>query len=112
MPAEEETTAFLKYHFSKEANDDVEVFTHIARIPYARLKRVDQANLVLVEYLKTINPNVETGKLLAKEVVGPSKKLRKSKKDATTTPEKPVQEPKKRNHQRNRRSQNRQFQML
>ena len=63
---------------------------NIARIPEAMLKRVDPANLVLVEYLKNINPDDETGKLLSKEDVGPSKKLKRSSKDAKSTPKKPV----------------------
>ena len=54
------------------------------------LKRVDPANLVLVEYLKNINPDDETRNLLSKEDVGPSKKSKRSKKDAKATPEKPV----------------------
>ncbi|CAH1444595.1 unnamed protein product [Lactuca virosa] len=48
-----------------------------------------------MEYLETINPDDGSGKLLPKETTGPSKKSRKSKKDVTITPEKPVQEPKK-----------------
>ncbi|CAH1428266.1 unnamed protein product [Lactuca virosa] len=59
------------------------------------LKRVEPTNSVLVEYLKTINPDVETGKLLSKEEAGPSKKSKRSKNDAKATPEKPVHENKK-----------------
>ncbi|CAH1431812.1 unnamed protein product [Lactuca virosa] len=59
------------------------------------LKRFEPTNSVLVEYLKTINPDVETGKLLSKEEAGPSKKSKRSKKGAKATPEKPVQESKK-----------------
>ncbi|CAH1422514.1 unnamed protein product [Lactuca virosa] len=50
---------------------------------------------MLVEYLKTINPDVATRKLLSKEEAGPSKKPKRSKKDAKATPEKPVHETKK-----------------
>ncbi|CAH1428173.1 unnamed protein product [Lactuca virosa] len=59
------------------------------------LKRVEPTNSVLVEYLKTINPDVATGKLLSKEEAGPSKKPKHSKKDAKATPDKPVHETKK-----------------
>lgn len=64
MSVDEEKAKFLKYHFPKEVTDDAEVFSNIARIPDAMLQRVDPTNLVLVEHLKTINPNEETGKLL------------------------------------------------
>ena len=95
VPADEEKAEFLKYHFLKEVSDDMEIFTHIARIPDAMLKRVDPTNSVLIEYLKTINPDVETGKLLSKEEAGPSKKSKRSKKDAKVTREKIVYETKK-----------------
>ena len=95
MPTDEETVEFMTYQFPKEVTDDSEIFTHIARMSDAILQRVDPTNLVLMEYLETINPDDGSGKLLPKEIVGPSKKLHKSKKDATITPEKPVQEPKK-----------------
>ncbi|CAH1433087.1 unnamed protein product [Lactuca virosa] len=45
--------------------------------------------------MKTINPDVETGRLLSKEEAGPSKKPKRSKKDAKSTSEKPVHETKK-----------------
>ena len=60
VPADEEKDEFLKYHFPKEVTDDAEVFSNISKIPDAMLKRVDQNNPVLVEYLKSINPNEET----------------------------------------------------
>ncbi|CAH1422851.1 unnamed protein product [Lactuca virosa] len=59
------------------------------------LKRVEPTNSVLVEYLKIINPDDETGRLLSKKDVGPSKKRKRSKKDAKATPKKPVHQPKK-----------------
>lgn len=92
---EEETAKFMKYHFSKEVSDDVEIFTLVARIPDIILKRVDPTNAVLLEYMTTIDPTIETGKLLTKEGAGPLKKSRKSKKDVKVTPEKPITEPKK-----------------
>lgn len=94
VPTDEEKAEFLKYHFPKEVKDDVEVFPNIARIPDAMLKRVDPVNPVLLEYLKSVNPDVQIGMLLSKIDEGPSKKSRKSKKDSKSTPEKPVQEPK------------------
>ncbi|CAI9270948.1 unnamed protein product [Lactuca saligna] len=56
------------------------------------LKHVDLVNPVLIEYWKSINPDVQTGVLLLKTAEGPSKKSQKSKKDAKSTPEKPLQE--------------------
>lgn len=94
MPADEETIEFLKYHFPKEVTNDEEEFPNIASILDAMLKHVDPTNSVLVEYSKSINPSVETGKLLSKADAGPSKKTRRSKKDVKATPKKHVQEPK------------------
>ena len=85
----------MKSHFPKEVSDDMEIFTHISMILDAILKRVEPTNLLLIEYLKTINPDVETGKLLSKEEAGPSKKSKRSKKDAKATPEKTVHKTKK-----------------
>ncbi|CAI9295433.1 unnamed protein product [Lactuca saligna] len=59
------------------------------------LKRVDPTNAVLIEYLTTIDPKVETEKLLTKEDGGPSKKSRTTKKIEIITPEPNVQETKK-----------------
>ncbi|CAH1412346.1 unnamed protein product [Lactuca virosa] len=49
---------------------------------------------MLVKYLKTINLDDETGRLLSKEDAGPSKKPKRSKNDAKATPEKRVHESK------------------
>lgn len=57
------------------------MFPTIARIPDSMLQKVDPSHLVLVTYLKTINPSIEIGVLLPKNVRGPSKKRRGSKKD-------------------------------
>ena len=95
MPTDEETVEFIKYQFPKDVTDDVEIFTHITIIPDAMLQCVDPTNLVLMEYLETINLDDGFGKLLPKETAAPSKKSRKSKKDVTITPEKLVQELKK-----------------
>lgn len=48
---------------------------------------------MLIEYLKNVNPSVQTGVLLQSDA-GPSKKSRRSKKDTKATPEKAVQETK------------------
>ena len=66
--------------------DDIDVFPSVARVTDAMLQKVDPANLVLVEYLKTVNPSIETDKLLKKFNEGPSKKRRGSKKDAQLSP--------------------------
>ncbi|CAI9294018.1 unnamed protein product [Lactuca saligna] len=54
------------------------------------LKRVDPTNFVLVAYLKNIDPNVETGKLLPRE----EKKSKRSKKTEQGSSEKPIKESK------------------
>lgn len=95
MPDDEETAKFRKYHFLKEVSDDAAIFTHIARITDAMLKRVDPTNSVLIEYMTTVDPRIETRKLLSKEDAGPSKKSRKSMKAVIITREQTVQEPKK-----------------
>ena len=48
VPANEEKAEFLKYHFPKEVLDDMDIFTHIVRIPNAMLKRVEPTNSVLI----------------------------------------------------------------
>lgn len=45
------------------------------------LKKIDPTNPILVAYLKTINPSVETGVLLLRTYDGSSKKSKKSKKE-------------------------------
>ncbi|CAI9290648.1 unnamed protein product [Lactuca saligna] len=52
----------------KEVSNDNEFFSHVARIPDAMLKKVDPTNVVLIDYMTTIDSKVETGKLLTKEV--------------------------------------------
>ena len=65
VPDKEETVEFTKYQFPKSVEDDSEVCLTIARIPDCMLKKVDQTNPALLNYLKTINLDVETGVLLA-----------------------------------------------
>ena len=112
MPTGEETVEFMTYQFPKEVTDDSEIFTHIARMSDAILQRVDPTNLVLMEYLETINPDDGSGKLLPKETVVPLKKSCKSKKDAKITSEKLVQEPKKKKSPLQLKSQKHKLQML
>lgn len=67
---------FQTYHYPKDVTDKAEEFPLVARIPDAMLNRVDPTNSVLVAYLKNIDPNVETGKLLPREEKK-SKRLKK-----------------------------------
>lgn len=94
VPTDEPKAKFLKYSYPKVIEGDAEVFPNIARIPDAMLKPVDPTNPVLMEYSKTINPNDETCVLLSQSDEGSSKKSRRSKKGAKSTPEKTVPEPK------------------
>ncbi|CAH1427122.1 unnamed protein product [Lactuca virosa] len=54
------------------------------------LRKVDPLHPVLVNYLTTINPDVEIGKLLEKTTEGPSKTRRGSKKEDHPSPSKVV----------------------
>lgn len=74
-----EVAEFSLYQFSKVAEDDEEIFTHVDRIPDAMLRKVSQTHKVLVRYLKTIDQSVSTGVLL--DVAAPSKKKKSTKKD-------------------------------
>ena len=58
------------------------------------LKKVDPMNSMLINYMTTIDPKVETGKLLTKEGVGPSKKSRTTKMTEIIIPEPTVKETK------------------
>ena len=60
VPDFEETTVFHMDGSPKEVADDPEVFTSIARIPDAMLKKVDPTNEVLVSYLQSIDTTVVT----------------------------------------------------
>ena len=73
VPENEETVGFALYQFPKIVKDDAEVFPSVARIPDAMLRKVDPTNHVLVNYLMTINPDIET-RVLLKTREGPSKK--------------------------------------
>lgn len=59
----EETAIFSVFHHPKTVADDTNVFPSVGRIPNLMLCKVDPSHLVLVSYLKTINPDIETGVL-------------------------------------------------
>lgn len=81
------------YQFPKAMEDDPNMFPSVARFLDAMLCRVDPSNPVLIAYLKTINPSIETGILLPKSTGGPSKKSKGSKKVVKASPSKPIPEP-------------------
>lgn len=59
----DELVDFATYNFTKLVEDDVGIFPNVARIPDAKLQKVNPKNLILIEYLKTINPSIKTRKL-------------------------------------------------
>lgn len=87
---DEPKAEYTKYHFPKSVEYDEEEFPSVARIPDAMLKMIDPSNPVLVAYLKTINPSIETGVLLPRFDEGSSKQSRKSKKEVDASPSKVV----------------------
>lgn len=99
VPEDEVKEEFVKYHFPKTVEDDVDIFPIVARIPDGMLKKVDPTNLILVEYLKHINPLVENGVLLKTSEGGSSKKTKNVTNEAayvvTETPKKTVKSSKK-----------------
>lgn len=72
--------------------DDLTKFPSVVRIPDAMLRRFEPTNPVLVEYLKTINPSIETGVLFPKVVGGRSKKSKVLKKNVKASPSKATPE--------------------
>lgn len=59
----DELVDFATYNFTKLVEDDVGIFPNVARIPDAKLQKVNPKNLILIEYLKTINLSIKTRKL-------------------------------------------------
>lgn len=57
----------------------------VARVPDAMLRKIDPAHTVLINYLKIVNADVETGVLLH-PIVGPSKTKKGSKKSTAESP--------------------------
>ncbi|CAI9272958.1 unnamed protein product [Lactuca saligna] len=68
--------------------DDADEFPFVVHIPDAMLRRVDPTNVVLVAYLKNIDPTVQTGILLPRE----DKKSKCSNKNEPGSSEKLVSE--------------------
>lgn len=93
VPEDEQAAEFSLYHFPKTVEDDPDMFPTVARIPNGMLRKVDPTNPILVAYLQTINPSIETSFLLPKSTSGPSKKRKESKKQAKGSPSKPSPEP-------------------
>ncbi|KAL7607148.1 hypothetical protein Lser_V15G19426 [Lactuca serriola] len=74
-----EVAEFSLYQFPKAVEDDEAIFTHVARIADAMLRKVSQTHKVLVRYLRTIDQSEQTRVLL--DVAAPSKKKKLIKKD-------------------------------
>lgn len=78
VPTDDLQAEFGIYQHPKVVMDDLDVFPTVARIRDSTLHKVDPANQVLLAYLQTINPSIETGVLLEKGInvkkVKPSKK--------------------------------------
>ena len=75
VPEGGEVAEFSLYQFPKVVEDDENIFTSVARIPDAMLRKVHSTHKVLVRYMKTFDPAVQTGVLL--EVTGESSKKKK-----------------------------------
>ncbi|KAL7598786.1 hypothetical protein Lser_V15G23126 [Lactuca serriola] len=61
VPEGAEVAEFTLYQFPKVVEDDENIFTHVARIPDAMLRKVSSTHKVLVRYMKTFDPAVQTG---------------------------------------------------
>ncbi|KAL7605237.1 hypothetical protein Lser_V15G14681 [Lactuca serriola] len=75
VPEGGEVAEFSLYQFPKAVEDDENIFTSVARISDAMLRKVSSTHKVLVRYMKTFNPDVQTGVLL--EVSRESSKKKK-----------------------------------
>lgn len=60
VPKDEQMSEFSLYHFPKIAEDDPDMFPTVARISDGMLRKVDPTNHILVVYMQTINPSIET----------------------------------------------------
>lgn len=89
VPEDDEKAAFFSHHFPNTVDDDPDMFPTVARISDGILRKVDSSDPVLVAYLKTINPSIVTNVLIPKNIGGPSKKRKESKKAITGSPSKP-----------------------
>lgn len=91
VPANDLKHEFVVYQHPKTMDDDSEIFPNIARIPDAMLRKVDPADPILVAYLQTINPSIETC-YLPKDVGSPSKERKSTTKATQASPSKPTTE--------------------
>ncbi|KAL7604851.1 hypothetical protein Lser_V15G19577 [Lactuca serriola] len=87
--ADVEVAEFSLYQFPKVVEDDEAIFTKVARIPDAMLRKVSPTHKVLVRYLRTIDTADQSGVL--PDVASPSKKKKGSKKLAKGSPSSNVQ---------------------
>ncbi|KAL7601073.1 hypothetical protein Lser_V15G24877 [Lactuca serriola] len=79
-----EVAEFSFYQFPKVVEDDEAIFTRVARIPDAMLRKVSPTHKVLVRYLRNIDTADQTGVL--PDVATPSKKKKVSKKSVKGSP--------------------------
>ncbi|CAI9286432.1 unnamed protein product [Lactuca saligna] len=91
VPEYEDKAVFHMYGSPKEVHDDPAIFTTVARIPDAMLKKVDPTNNVLVSYLQSIDTTVVTG-MLQQEEKKKSKKSKKTEEEVEQVPETPEDE--------------------
>ena len=75
--------------------NDLDIFPTVAWIPDTMLQKFNPVDPILLAYLQTINPSIETGVLFAKGVVGTSKRIKGSKKVTKASPSKPDTSPRK-----------------
>ncbi|CAI9303066.1 unnamed protein product [Lactuca saligna] len=66
--------------------DDPTIFPIVARIPYVMLKLVDPQNLLLVQYLASIDSTISIGVLPSKRAEGSSKSSKAPKKKKVEKP--------------------------
>ena len=60
VPEGEQTADFSLYHFIKNTEDDQDMFPNVSRIPDGMLRKVDPTNPILLAYMKTVNPSIDT----------------------------------------------------
>lgn len=82
VPTDVPKDKFGIHQYPKTVEDDSEGFPNVARLPDAMLRKVDPTNPILVAYLHTINPTIETVVLFPKGVAGTSERSKGSKKSS------------------------------
>ena len=70
VPESGEVAEFSLYQFPKVVEDDENIFTNVARILDVMLRKVSSTHKVLVRYMKTFDPVVQTGMLLESLHIG------------------------------------------